>query len=71
MSLQDEVYRLMTTDVMETPEAERVLRHDPQKTELDNAAWQSFFSVQLNGVRAAIDRLARELDAARDDAPDA
>jgi hypothetical protein len=65
MSLQDEVYRLMTTDVMETPEAERVLRHDPETTELDNAAWQSFFTVQLNGVRAAIDRLAQELDAAR------
>jgi hypothetical protein len=67
MSLQEEVYRLMTTDVMETPEAERVLRHDPGTTELDNAAWQSFFTVQLNGVRAAVDRLARELDAARGD----
>lgn len=63
MSLQDEVKRLMTTDVMETPEAERVLEHDPETTELDGAAWQSFFTVQLNGIRAAIARLAQELDA--------
>jgi hypothetical protein len=62
MSLQDEVIRLMTTDVMETPEAERVLRHDPEVTDLDDAAWQSFFSVQLNGLRAAVARLAAELD---------
>jgi hypothetical protein len=62
MSLQDEVNRLMTSDVMETPEAESVLDHDPETTELGNAAWQSFFTVQLNGIRAAVARLAQELD---------
>jgi hypothetical protein len=62
VSLQEEVQKLMHTDVMETPEAQAVVEHDPETTELDDAAWQSFFSVQLAGIRSAIVRIATELD---------